>query len=117
MSLLWTLCGLLLLSACSINRRTVEPDAQVERAQTEVAENQLLDVWIALFSTGELPEDEDDSAGLSVEIREAVAGSGSTDIVALLGKGAENYQIVGSDRLAFSDRNEAEGALRAWKKR
>jgi hypothetical protein len=72
-SLLWALCGLLLLSACSINHRNVEPDAQVQRAQTEVAETQLLDVWIELFSPGELPDDEDDRAGLSVEIREAEA--------------------------------------------
>lgn len=48
-------------------------------------------------------------------IAEAIASSRARDIVALLGKGAENYQIIGADRLPFSDREEAEGALRSWR--
>jgi UDP-N-acetylmuramoyl-L-alanyl-D-glutamate--2,6-diaminopimelate ligase len=48
-------------------------------------------------------------------IREAIARAGANDIVALLGKGHEDYQIIGTDRLPFSDRKEAEGALREWR--
>jgi UDP-N-acetylmuramoyl-L-alanyl-D-glutamate--2,6-diaminopimelate ligase len=49
-------------------------------------------------------------------IHEAIDGAGSNDVIALLGKGAENYQIVGAERSPFSDRMEAEGALRRWTK-
>jgi len=70
----WLLYGLVfLLPACSTTHQNVKPDVQVQRAATEVAEDHLLDVWIALFSPGELPEDKDDSKGLSPEIRKAEA--------------------------------------------
>ncbi|MCG6866757.1 MAG: hypothetical protein LJE58_15165 [Thiogranum sp.] len=70
----WLLYGLVfLLPACSTTHQNVRRDVQVQRAATEVAENHLLDVWIALFSPGELPEDKDDSKGLSPEIRKAEA--------------------------------------------
>jgi hypothetical protein len=51
----------------------VREDTQVQRPDSEVVESQLLDVWITLFESGKLPEDEDDAKGLSVEIREAEA--------------------------------------------
>jgi UDP-N-acetylmuramoyl-L-alanyl-D-glutamate--2,6-diaminopimelate ligase len=47
-------------------------------------------------------------------IVEAVRGADAGDVVALLGKGVENCQIVGTDRLPFSDRGAAEGALGQW---
>jgi UDP-N-acetylmuramoyl-L-alanyl-D-glutamate--2,6-diaminopimelate ligase len=50
-------------------------------------------------------------------IREAIGKAGPGDVVALLGKGVEDCQIVGTDRLPFSDRKEAQGALREWPKR
>jgi UDP-N-acetylmuramoyl-L-alanyl-D-glutamate--2,6-diaminopimelate ligase len=50
-------------------------------------------------------------------IRRAVGGAEAGDVVVLLGKGVENCQIVGGERLSFSDRDEAEGALLAWRKR
>jgi hypothetical protein len=40
---------------------------------SEVAEDQLLDAWIELFDPGELPEDEDEAMGLSMDIRDAEA--------------------------------------------
>jgi UDP-N-acetylmuramoyl-L-alanyl-D-glutamate--2,6-diaminopimelate ligase len=52
----------------------------------------------------------DRSEAISRSIGMADAG----DVVALLGKGVENYQIVGADRLPFSDRHEAEKALTKW---
>lgn len=44
----------------------------------------------------------------------AVAQAGPRDIVALLGKGHERYQIVGADKLPFSDHDEARKALENW---
>jgi len=48
-------------------------------------------------------------------IARAIAASGPHDVVALLGKGHESYQIIGRDRLPFSDRAEAERALERWR--
>lgn len=47
----------------------------------------------------------------------AVAHARPGDVVALLGKGHENYQIIGTEKIAFSDRETAEGALRKWSAR
>lgn len=46
-------------------------------------------------------------------IREAIAGAGREDIVLIAGKGHEQYQLVGGDRLPFSDITEARLALAA----
>ena len=54
---------------------------------------------------------------VSLSFHEAIKGAGERDVVALLGKGHEDYQIVGRDKLPFSDRGEAEGALRKWRAR
>jgi hypothetical protein len=73
------LAGLLLLTACSATHYNVREDTQVQRPDSEVVESQLLDVWITLFDTGELPDGEededveDDTKGLSIEIRTAEA--------------------------------------------
>ncbi len=47
----------------------------------------------------------------------AIAESGPRDVVALLGKGHEDYQIIGSERFPYSDRTEAEEALARWRAR
>jgi UDP-N-acetylmuramyl tripeptide synthase len=41
----------------------------------------------------------------------AVAGAGPDDIVVIAGKGHEDYQIIGRERLPFDDRLEARAAL------
>lgn len=48
-------------------------------------------------------------------IAQAIAAAGAGDVVALLGKGHEGYQIIGDERHPFSDRAEAERALAAWR--
>jgi UDP-N-acetylmuramoyl-L-alanyl-D-glutamate--2,6-diaminopimelate ligase len=50
-------------------------------------------------------------------IRAAIAECRPGDLVALLGKGHEDYQIVGSEKLPFSDRREAEEGLARWRAR
>jgi UDP-N-acetylmuramoyl-L-alanyl-D-glutamate--2,6-diaminopimelate ligase len=45
---------------------------------------------------------------------DAIASSTAGDVVALLGKGHEDYQIIGSDRITYSDRAVAEEALARW---
>jgi UDP-N-acetylmuramoyl-L-alanyl-D-glutamate--2,6-diaminopimelate ligase len=47
-------------------------------------------------------------------IHAAIAGAGLGDLVAICGKGHEDYQIVGTKREHFDDREEAERALNAW---
>ena len=47
-------------------------------------------------------------------IRSAIASCKAGDLVALLGKGHEDYQIVGTDTFPFSDRKQAEEALASW---
>jgi len=50
-------------------------------------------------------------------IRSALAECVAGDIVAILGKGAEEYQQVGSESLPWSDRAQAEEALSQWRAR
>ena len=66
---------LALLGGCSTLGPThdVKGPVPLNKAITEIPENQLLDVWVELFDPGELPEDEDEAMGLSMEIREAEA--------------------------------------------
>jgi len=64
-----------LLGGCSALGPThdVKGPVPLNKAVAEVPENQLLDVWIELFDPGELPEDEDEAMGLSMDIRDAEA--------------------------------------------
>ncbi len=50
-------------------------------------------------------------------IRAALAESGPHDLVALLGKGHEQYQIVGAKKIPYSERAQAEEALAQWRAR
>jgi hypothetical protein len=64
-----------LVSGCSTfgSSRNIDGNVPLNKAATEVPENQLLDVWVELFDPGTLPEDEDDAMGLSMDIRDAEA--------------------------------------------
>jgi hypothetical protein len=52
-------------------QRDIGSDVALQRASTEIPEDQLLDVWIELFDPGALPKDKDDASGLSMDIRQA----------------------------------------------
>jgi hypothetical protein len=73
--LLLLMIAFTLLGGCSALGPThdVKGPVPLNKAVAEVPENQLLDVWIELFDPGELPEDEDDAMGLSMDIRDAEA--------------------------------------------
>jgi hypothetical protein len=64
-----------LVSGCSSfgPGRNIDGNVPLNRAVAELPEDQLLDVWVELFDPGELPEDEEEAMGLSMDIREAEA--------------------------------------------
>jgi hypothetical protein len=64
-----------LVSGCSTlgSGRDVDGNVPLNKAVVEVPEGQLLDVWVELFDPGELPDDEEEAMGLSMDIREAEA--------------------------------------------
>ena len=66
---------LTLLAGCATTGQinVKEQEVALQKANQELLEDQLLDVWIELFDPGELPKEADDARGLSMEIREAEA--------------------------------------------
>ncbi|MGD2112120.1 MAG: hypothetical protein PVI50_01955 [Gammaproteobacteria bacterium] len=65
----------LLLAGCSTltAHRDIDAPVAVDRPLAEIPEARLLDVWIEVFDPGELPADEEQASGLSMEIRQAEA--------------------------------------------
>ena len=53
--------------------RGVDDVVPLDKTVVELPEDRLLDVWIEVFDPGTLPEDEDEAAGLSMDIRNAEA--------------------------------------------
>ncbi|HEY8375400.1 MAG TPA: hypothetical protein VIK91_02875, partial [Nannocystis sp.] len=83
--------------ATSDNPRTEDPDAIV-----------------AQMLAGVPPERRDRVVAIvdrRTAIGQAIADAEADDVVLIAGKGHENYQIVGTDRLHFDDREEAAAAL------
>jgi hypothetical protein len=70
-----SLLALLWLVGCAgvATHRDIDGEVSANKAQAEVPEAQLLDVWIEVFDPGELPEASDEASGLSMDIREAEA--------------------------------------------
>jgi len=64
-----------LLAGCATTggQTTAKKDEVLQKVSQELAEDQLLDVWVELFDPGVLPKDKDDARGLSLDIRKAEA--------------------------------------------
>ncbi len=73
--LLSSVLVLFLVSACTTTggRRNIEGPVAVDKSISEIPESQLLNVSIEVFEPGELPENEKQANGLSMDIREAEA--------------------------------------------
>jgi len=70
----------------------------------------ILDDVVAGIPAGMAPVVEGDRA---VAIARAIAAAGPQDLVLIAGKGHEDYQILGTTKVHFDDREEAQQALRA----
>lgn len=85
------------LVVTSDNPRTEEPQ-------------RILDDVVAGIPAGTALQVEADRASA---IASAIAGAAAGDLVLIAGKGHEDYQILGTSKIHFDDREEAEKALRA----
>lgn len=108
---------LILLGGCSTTgvHQNVKDGVQAEKSMVEISEDQLLDVWIELFSPGELPQDEDDARGLSMDIRNAegrylplqlrdtMEKTGYWGAVRVVPQGTEGAEVLISGTIVESD--------------
>ncbi len=118
----------LLLAGCSTLglRQEVDERVVVQKPGAEIPEAQLLDLWIELFDPGELPEDRDDAAGLSPEIRAAearyipqhlrdtVEQSGYWGAVRVVPRGNEGGEALVRGTILESDGEQLELEIRAF---
>ena len=79
-----------------------------DNPRTEDPQQILRDV-VAGIPEGTALQVEADRAGA---IATAIASAGGSDLVLIAGKGHEDYQILGTTKIHFDDREEAEKALR-----
>lgn len=117
-----------LLGGCSTLGPTesVKGPVALNKAVVEIPENQLLDVWIELFDPGELPEDEEEAAGLSMDIREAEARfipeqlrttmetTGYWGAVRVVPQGITGSELLVSGTIIASDGEELVLQIRAY---
>ena len=117
-----SLAGLLLIallaaSGCSTVgiKQSVDGIEPLDKAVTEIPDDQLLDVWIELFEPGELPNDPDDAMGLTMDIRDAEARytaqhlrntmetTGYWGAVRVVPRGTEGAEVLVRGRILESD--------------
>jgi hypothetical protein len=118
---------MILLAGCSAigTHQNVDNDEQVQKSETEISEDQLLDVWIELFTPGALPDDEDKASGLTKEIREAEARymplqlrdtmekTGYWGAVRVVPQGTEGGELMVRGTIVVSDGENLELAITA----
>jgi UDP-N-acetylmuramoyl-L-alanyl-D-glutamate--2,6-diaminopimelate ligase len=80
-----------------------------DNPRTEDPARILDDVVAGVPAGTELQVEQDRAAAIAG----AIAKAGADDLVLIAGKGHEDYQILGTTRIHFDDREEAEKALRA----
>jgi hypothetical protein len=105
--------------------RNVSGHVPVNKAVSEIPENQLLDVWIEVFDPGTLPTDPEDAAGLSLDIREAesrylpeqlretMEKTGYWGAVRMVPRGTEGSEVLVSGTILVSDGEQLELAISA----
>jgi UDP-N-acetylmuramyl-tripeptide synthetase len=80
-----------------------------DNPRTEDPEQILADVVEGLPSSTDRVVEGDRAAAIAAAVAEAKPG----DLVLIAGKGHEDYQILGTEKVHFDDREEAEKALRS----
>ena len=80
-----------------------------DNPRTEDPAQILADVVAGIPAGGELQVEADRATAIAG----AIAAAGLDDLVLIAGKGHEDYQILGTTKVHFDDREEAEKALRA----
>jgi UDP-N-acetylmuramoyl-L-alanyl-D-glutamate--2,6-diaminopimelate ligase len=79
-----------------------------DNPRTEDAQQILADVTAGIPPGGSMQVEAD----RAVAIAAAIAAAAPGDLVLIAGKGHEDYQILGTTKVHFDDREEAEKALR-----
>jgi len=80
-----------------------------DNPRTEDPQRILDDVVAGIPAGGDLQVEGDRARAIAMAIAEA----GPEDLVLIAGKGHEDYQILGTEKIYFDDREQAETALRA----
>jgi len=80
-----------------------------DNPRTEDPQQILADVVEGLPSSTDRVVEGDRAAAIAAAVAEAEPG----DLVLIAGKGHEDYQILGTEKVHFDDREEAERALRS----
>ena len=79
-----------------------------DNPRTEDPDRILADVVAGIPSGTELRVERDRATAIA----EAIAEASAEDLVLIAGKGHEDYQILGTEKVHFDDREQAEQALR-----
>ena len=82
-----------------------------DNPRTEDPGQILEDVVEGLPAVAERQVEVDRAKAIALAIAQARCG----DLVLIAGKGHEDYQILGTQKVHFDDREEAEQALRQWR--
>jgi UDP-N-acetylmuramoyl-L-alanyl-D-glutamate--2,6-diaminopimelate ligase len=99
--------------ATSDNPRTEDPERILTDVEKGLSGRERVGVGDLATSEGAYAVLPDRREAIAVAV--SIARSG--DIVVVAGKGHEDYQIIGRERLPFSDVDESRRALAAWGER
>jgi len=94
----------------AVQRLSDESIVTTDNPRTEDVDRIISDILAGMSSRDGVHVEKDRVTAVEMAIEGSIEG----DVVVLLGKGHEDYQIVGREKLPYSDREVAEGALRRW---
>lgn len=84
-----------------------------DNPRSEPVDQIIADIRSGMRDQEDVSTEPDRAAAIDAAINNSAAG----DVVALLGKGHEDYQMVGSEKTYFSDRETARKVLQTWSAR